>query len=75
MNNVVLQCLCNASNFDPPMFHNLLFLQLEGSCVSHLLPLLLQRAPDLELLTFRKVCYVHIVHVLPWPHSSIHLIN
>jgi hypothetical protein len=31
MNNVVVQRLFNASKFDPPMFHNLSFLQLVGS--------------------------------------------
>ncbi|GMY31876.1 FBD-associated F-box protein At3g52670-like isoform X1 [Fagus crenata] len=57
------ECLCCTSNFDPPIFHNLAFLDF---CVGpgewqqaslafgkwNVLPLFLQRAPNLEVLVF-----------------------
>uniref|UniRef100_A0A2N9IF62 F-box domain-containing protein n=1 Tax=Fagus sylvatica TaxID=28930 RepID=A0A2N9IF62_FAGSY len=60
-------CLCCTSNFDPPIFHNLAFLDFgvgpgewqqaflaNGATIGkwNVLPLLLQRAPNLEVLVF-----------------------
>jgi hypothetical protein len=68
---VVMQCLCCTSNFDPPIFHNLAFLDFgvgpgewqqaflaNGATIGkwNVLPLLLQRAPNLEVLVFDMVC-------------------
>ena len=63
---VVVQCLCNAFEFDPPMFHNLSFLTVEGSYACHVLMLLLQQAPNLALLVFVKVSYVQMMRSKSW---------
>lgn len=52
---VVVQFLCNASEFDPPMFHNLSFLKVKGPCMLHVLPHLLQLTPNLAVLVVEKV--------------------
>jgi hypothetical protein len=53
---VVLQCLSEDSIFDLPMFHNLALLEFcVESCMWHVLPLFLERAPNLEVLIFDKV--------------------
>ncbi|GMY31877.1 FBD-associated F-box protein At3g52670-like isoform X1 [Fagus crenata] len=45
-------CLCRSSEFDLPMFHNLTFLNFcVHSCMWHVLPLFLQRVPNLEVMT------------------------
>ncbi|XP_023906583.1 F-box/LRR-repeat protein At4g14103 [Quercus suber] len=46
--------LCNASEFDPPMFHNLSFLKVKGPCMLHVLPHLLQVTPNLAVLVVEK---------------------
>ncbi|KAL0000871.1 hypothetical protein SO802_014652 [Lithocarpus litseifolius] len=53
------RCLCNAFDFDPPMFHKLAYLKFgfgRHSLMEHLLPLLLHRAPNpkLAVLIFDK---------------------
>uniref|UniRef100_A0A2N9F7U0 F-box domain-containing protein n=1 Tax=Fagus sylvatica TaxID=28930 RepID=A0A2N9F7U0_FAGSY len=49
-------CLCRSSEFDLPMFHNLTFLNFcVHSCMWHVLPLFLQRVPNLEVLILDKV--------------------
>uniref|UniRef100_A0A7N2M8L9 Uncharacterized protein n=1 Tax=Quercus lobata TaxID=97700 RepID=A0A7N2M8L9_QUELO len=53
------KCLCNAFDFDPPMFHKLAYLKFgfgRHSLMEHLLPLLLHRAPKLAVHIFDKVC-------------------
>uniref|UniRef100_A0A2N9F900 F-box domain-containing protein n=1 Tax=Fagus sylvatica TaxID=28930 RepID=A0A2N9F900_FAGSY len=50
------ECLYHASIFDPPMFHNLAVLHLcVNSCMWHVLPFFLERAPNLEELILDKV--------------------
>ncbi|XP_050267827.1 putative F-box/LRR-repeat protein At3g58920 isoform X3 [Quercus robur] len=46
--------LCNASEFDPPVFHNLSFLKVKGPCMLHVLPHLLQVTPNLAVLVVEK---------------------
>ena len=57
---VVLQCLCNAIDFDdPPMFHKLAYLNFgygHHCLMENVLPLLLHQAPKLAVLIFDKVC-------------------
>uniref|UniRef100_A0A2N9GE24 F-box domain-containing protein n=1 Tax=Fagus sylvatica TaxID=28930 RepID=A0A2N9GE24_FAGSY len=49
------QCLCRSSEFDLPMFHNLTFLNFcVHSCMWHVLPLFLERVPNLEVLILDK---------------------
>ncbi|GMY31890.1 FBD-associated F-box protein At3g52670-like isoform X1 [Fagus crenata] len=49
------QCLCRYSEFDLPMFHNLTFLNFcVHSCMRHVLPLFLERVPNLEVLILDK---------------------
>ncbi|GMY31887.1 FBD-associated F-box protein At3g52670-like isoform X1 [Fagus crenata] len=49
-------CLCRSSKFDLPMFHNLTFLNFcVHSCIWHVLPLFLERVPNLEVLILDKV--------------------
>uniref|UniRef100_A0A2N9GCE9 Uncharacterized protein n=1 Tax=Fagus sylvatica TaxID=28930 RepID=A0A2N9GCE9_FAGSY len=48
-------CLCRSSEFDLPMFHNLTFLNFcVHSCMWHVLPLFLERVPNLEVLVLDK---------------------
>uniref|UniRef100_A0A2N9HN57 Uncharacterized protein n=1 Tax=Fagus sylvatica TaxID=28930 RepID=A0A2N9HN57_FAGSY len=48
-------CLCRSSEFDLPMFHNLTFLNFcVHSCMWHVLPLFLERVPNLEVLILDK---------------------
>ncbi len=54
---VVMQCLRSASEFDPPMFHKLSFLNFGvDDHLNYVLPLLLHRTPNLEVLVFDMVC-------------------
>uniref|UniRef100_A0A2N9F7W0 F-box domain-containing protein n=1 Tax=Fagus sylvatica TaxID=28930 RepID=A0A2N9F7W0_FAGSY len=49
------ECLCKASKLDLPMFHNLALLEFcVESCMWHVLPLFLERAPKLEKLILHK---------------------
>uniref|UniRef100_A0A2N9HGH1 FBD domain-containing protein n=1 Tax=Fagus sylvatica TaxID=28930 RepID=A0A2N9HGH1_FAGSY len=49
------ECLCKASKLDLPMFHNLALLEFcVESCMWHVLPLFLERAPKLEKLILDK---------------------
>ncbi|KAF3951569.1 hypothetical protein CMV_022796 [Castanea mollissima] len=49
------RCLCNATEFNLPMFHNLAFLNFHvGACLWHVLPHLLRRAPNLAELVLHK---------------------
>ncbi|GMY31879.1 FBD-associated F-box protein At3g52670-like isoform X1 [Fagus crenata] len=48
-------CLCRSSEFEVPMFHNLTFLNFcVHSCMWHVLPLFLERVPNLEVLILDK---------------------
>nr|XP_023898136.1 F-box/FBD/LRR-repeat protein At4g26340-like [Quercus suber] len=47
LNSYVKECLCNTTEFDLPIFHNLAFLYIHGACLWHVLPHLLHRAPNL----------------------------
>jgi hypothetical protein len=52
-----MQCLYFASKFDPPMFHNLSFLNFGvDDHLDYVLPLLLHWTPNLEVLVFDMVC-------------------
>ncbi|XP_030932271.1 F-box/LRR-repeat protein At3g59190-like [Quercus lobata] len=53
------QCLCKATKFDLPMFHNLAFLNFDvGACLWHVLPHLLHLAPNLAVIVFEKEEYM-----------------
>ncbi|KAL0000874.1 hypothetical protein SO802_014655 [Lithocarpus litseifolius] len=55
LDSFTTECLCNVPEFDPPMFHNLAFFNFGfHSCIPHVLSLLLQRAPQLAVLTLNR---------------------